>query len=163
MPSSPFYGIPCSHPYPFSIPFIYILRKFLVTDKSFNGKRLVKEAAYYEEEVSENEAKLEEMRNAKKDPHDIKKFQEVLGESQMMVPVSTASRDKSLEDLNEFITLLREEEGDNNDLMGCEWMGEARKLLGLTESMGEEKRNGDGEEVEITATLVPGLEDGEAF
>ncbi|KAL3760862.1 hypothetical protein ACHAWU_009463 [Discostella pseudostelligera] len=121
-------------------------------------KRLVKEAAYYEKEASENELQLKEMKDTNKDPYDIKKFQEVLGESQMMIPVSVASRDKALDELKEFVALLNEEEGDNVDLMECEWMGEARKLLGLGE-----RSVGESEVLEFAVTNVSGLEDGEAF
>lgn len=126
-----------------------------------SNNRLVKEAAYYEKEASENELQLKEMKDTNKDPYDIKKFQEVLGESQMMIPVSVASRDKALDELKEFVALLNEEEGDNVDLMECEWMGEARKLLGLGESsVGE---NNDSEVLEFAVTNVSGLEDGETF
>ncbi len=115
----------------------------------------------------ENEAKLQAMKDANKDPHDIKKFQEVLGESQMMIPVSITSRDRALEELKEYVTMLNDEESDNNDLMKCEWMDEARKLLGLGErcegGKGGEMRNEDGEEGDIAVTSVSGLEDGEAF
>ena len=131
------------------------------------NNRLVKEASYYEKEVIENEAKLKAMKDANKDPHDIKKFQEVLGESQMMIPVSITSRDRALDELREYVTMLNDEESDTNDLMTCEWMVEARKLLGLGDSCegeeGGEMRNEDGEEVDIAMTSVSGLEDGEAF
>jgi hypothetical protein len=104
------------------------------------------------------------MKDANKDPYDIKKFQEVLGESQMMIPVSVASRDKALDELKEFVALLNEEEGDNVNLKECEWMGEARKLLGLGESsVGDDVQNNDSEELEFAVTSVSGLEDGEAF
>ena len=129
------------------------------------NNRLIKEAAYYEKEVSHNDTKLRGMKDANRDPHDIKKFQEVLGESQMMVPVSAASRDRALIELKEFVAFLKEEEGDNEELMGCEWMGEARKLLGSEENSlrrGGEQSN-DDEEVEFALTSVSGLEEGEAF
>jgi hypothetical protein len=105
------------------------------------------------------------MKDANRDPYDIKKFQEVLGESQMMVPISAASRDRALVELKEFVALLKEEEGDNVQLMGCEWMGEARKLLGSDENSlrsGGVQKN-DDEEVEFAVTSVSGLEEGEAF
>ena len=68
------------------------------------------------------------MKDDNKDPYDIKKFQEVLGESHMMIPDSISRRDKTLDDLKEFVALLRKEEfedGKNSDLMGCGWMVEA--------------------------------------
>ncbi|KAL7447708.1 hypothetical protein ACHAWC_000044, partial [Mediolabrus comicus] len=39
-------------------------------------QRLIKEATYYEKEVKENEQQLQRMKDEKKDPYDIKKFEE---------------------------------------------------------------------------------------
>ncbi|KAL9184248.1 hypothetical protein ACHAXT_002334 [Thalassiosira profunda] len=121
-------------------------------------QRLVKEAAYYEKETAENEAKLQQMKDEGKDSHDIKKFAEVLGESQMMIPDSIARRDRAVEDLREFMALLRKEEAGNAEVMGCPWWGEAGALLGEGE---EEKKEGGGDDVAVTA--VEGLAEGEAF
>jgi tubulin-specific chaperone A len=63
-------------------------------------RRLAKEVAYYEKEVKENEEKLQGMKEAKKDAYDIKKFEEVLGESYMMIPDSKARFQQSLEELS---------------------------------------------------------------
>ena len=60
---------------------------------------LIKEAKYYKEEVKENEAKLAKMKEENKDKYDIKKFQEVLDESIMMVPDSENRMKKAAEDL----------------------------------------------------------------
>lgn len=116
-------------------------------------------------EVSENEDKLKAMKDANRDPHDIKKFQEVLGESQMMIPVSITSRDRALDDLKEYVASLNEEEGENVDLMSCEWMSEARKMLRSEESSAgrEAMQNHDNEEVEFVVTRISGLKDGEVF
>ncbi len=122
---------------------------------SSGNKRLVKEAAYYEEETKENEAKLRRMKDEKKDPYDVKKFQEVLGESQMMIPDSISRRDRALEDLREY--LKKEEEG-NSELMGCKWMVEANKMIG------EDDEGGAKEEAEcIAVTAADGLAEGESF
>ena len=59
------------------------------------------------------------MKDENKDQYDIKKFQEVVGESQMMIPDSISRRDKALDDLREFVTLLKKEEIGNTELMGC--------------------------------------------
>ena len=91
--------------------------------------RLIKEAAYYEKETKENEAQLQKMKDEQKDPYDIKKFEEVLGESQMMIPESISRRDKALDDLREFVAVLEKDEADNNELMTCEWMVRRRNLL----------------------------------
>jgi tubulin-specific chaperone A len=56
----------------------------------------LKEAAYYEQEVKENESTLEEMKSENRDPYDIKKFQEVLDESHMMIPDSKSRLKQTL-------------------------------------------------------------------
>ena len=134
------------------------------------SKRLVKEANYYEQEVKENEAILQQMKDDNKDPYDIKKFQEVLGESHMMIPDSTSRRDKTLADLKEFVALSRKEEfedGKNSDLMGCGWMVEASSILGEDEGSGGAKKeggqNGGGGDGDVAVTVVDGLAGGEAF
>ena len=99
------------------------------------------------------------MKDENKDQYDIKKFQEVVGESQMMIPDSISRRDKALEDLKEFVALLKKDEGSNVELMNCEWMVEANKIVGVTDS--DSKADGSGED--IAETAVEGLADGEAF
>mmetsp|Transcript_8232 Transcript_8232/g.15388 ORF Transcript_8232/g.15388 Transcript_8232/m.15388 type:complete len:143 (-) Transcript_8232:253-681(-) len=121
-------------------------------------QRLVKEATYYEAEVLENEAKLQQMKDENKDPYDIKKFQEVLGESEMMIPDSISRRDKTLEDLREYVALLRKDEADNAELMECEWMVEANKICGEDSSEATKE-----DPAEIAVTVVDGLAEGEAF
>eukprot|EP00984_Skeletonema_dohrnii_P033467 scaffold30176_cov131-Skeletonema_dohrnii-CCMP3373.AAC.4 len=96
------------------------------------------------------------MKDEQKDPYDIKKFEEVLGESQMMIPESIGRRDKALDDLRDFVSALEKDEAENNDLMTCEWMVEAKKL-----APSEKKTVDEGEDVTITA--VDGLAEGEAF
>eukprot|EP00574_Skeletonema_japonicum_P000335 CAMPEP_0201740808 /NCGR_PEP_ID=MMETSP0593-20130828/46490_1 /ASSEMBLY_ACC=CAM_ASM_000672 /TAXON_ID=267983 /ORGANISM="Skeletonema japonicum, Strain CCMP2506" /LENGTH=140 /DNA_ID=CAMNT_0048235129 /DNA_START=112 /DNA_END=534 /DNA_ORIENTATION=+ len=119
-------------------------------------QRLIKEAAYYEIETKENEAQLQKMKDEQKDPYDIKKFEEVLGESQMMIPESISRRDKALDELREFVIVLEKDEAENNELMTCEWMVEAKKLAPSGKETADE-----GEDVAITA--VDELADGEAF
>jgi len=66
---------------------------------------LIKEVAYYGKEVQQNEAKLKAMKedqDNKYDSYDIKKFEEVLGESYMMVPDSQQRLQRALEDLQNF-------------------------------------------------------------
>ena len=60
------------------------------------------------------------MKDEKKDSYDIKKFEEVLGESQMMIPDSISRRDKASVDLREFVSTLEKDEVGNNELMSCE-------------------------------------------
>ena len=145
--------VACSSHLPFLIECL-LIRKI--------GARLVKEAAYYESEVKENEAKIEQMKDENRGKHDIKYFQEVLSESHMMIPDSTNRRDKALVDLLEFVALLKKEEEGNADLMGCEWMDEARKILVASGFDNEEGGCGD-DRGDVALTSVDGLEEGEEF
>ena len=120
------------------------------TNKQTN--RLVKEAAYYQQEVKENEAKLQTMKDQQKDPYDIKKFEEVLGESYMMIPDSQKRLQKSLEDLSLFLDTQSDD--SSNPLDGSEWLSTARELL---------EDNLKKEDKDVETTNVEGLEDGEAF
>jgi len=101
------------------------------------------------------------MKDENKDQYDIKKFQEVVGESQMMIPDSIGRRDKALEDLKEFVALLKKDESGNDELMKCEWMVEANKIVGVGVSDGDSKV--DGNDGDVAETAVEGLADGEAF
>ncbi|KAL3789839.1 hypothetical protein ACHAW5_011262 [Stephanodiscus triporus] len=120
------------------------------------------EVTYYENEVVENEAKLQQMKDDNGDKYDIKKFQEVLSESHMMIPDSINRRDNALVDLREFLALLKTEEVGNSDLMACEWMGEARKILGEIGLDNEEGGCSD-EGGDVAVTAVDGLAEGEEF
>lgn len=149
------------------------------------NNRLVNEAAYYENEVLENESKLESMKadDVKYDRYDIKKFQEVLSESHMMIPDSTCRRDRALADLKEYVLLLRKEatdgggilglDGDDGaDLMTCDWMVEAIKMLGDGIGLSDDGEEGGGagrcggsndESGDVALTAVDGLAEGEEF
>ena len=130
--------------------------------------RLVKEAAYYVDEVHENETKLQQMKNNNDDKYDIKKFQEVLAESHMMIPDSINRRDNALVDLKDYVSLLTKEEEGNVELLECEWMNEAIKILGeggLFDIGTEKPYKGDergGDDVAIL-TAVDDLAEGEEF
>jgi tubulin-specific chaperone A len=102
--------------------------------------------AYYEKEVKENEEKLQEMKDAKKDPYDIKQFEQVLGESYMMIPDSKARFQLSLEELSLFI--------DGNPDLDGEWLSAARSIL---------EENGISSVTPAFETVVDDLEEGEAF
>ncbi|CAM9286696.1 unnamed protein product [Pylaiella littoralis] len=87
-------------------------------------KRMVKEVASYEKEAEENEAKVQKMRDDKKDPYDIRKQEEVLQESYMMIPDSKSRLAKVLEEMEAFL-------GEHADTEGlpADQLGEARSLL----------------------------------
>ena len=62
-------------------------------------KRLKKEVESYEKEVLVNEAKVQKMKDEEKDSYDIKKQEEVLQESYMMIPDSKGRLDTAIEGL----------------------------------------------------------------
>lgn len=59
--------------------------------------------AAYEKEAQEQEAKVQGMKAEGKDPYDIKKQEEVLQESYMMIPDSKARLAAAVEDLKAFL------------------------------------------------------------
>jgi tubulin-specific chaperone A len=112
-------------------------------------QRLAKEMTYYEKEVKENEEKLAKMKQDKTaDSYDIKKFEEVLGESYMMIPDSKARFQKSLEELSLFL--------DTNTVAEGEWVSTAQSIL---------KENGISlaNTAVVDETNVDDLQQGEAF
>mmetsp|Transcript_67601 Transcript_67601/g.101904 ORF Transcript_67601/g.101904 Transcript_67601/m.101904 type:complete len:155 (+) Transcript_67601:59-523(+) len=132
-------------------------------------QRMIKEVAYYEQEVKENEATLEAMKvDASKDPYDIKKFKEVLGESYMMIPDSQSRLQRALTDLEEYVASPEVTEDDTltSSSGNNEWYLQATELLttqqrkgqGTTASGGDDDDDGD-----VKETDVGGLEEGEVF
>ncbi|XP_022099736.1 tubulin-specific chaperone A-like [Acanthaster planci] len=76
-------------------------------------KRLVKEKAMYEKEVADQMTKVEQMKAGNQDEYNIKKQQEVLEESKMMIPDCTRrikSAFSELKNLLETTEELQEEE-----------------------------------------------------
>ncbi len=102
----------------FADPSMYIRLNF----RSVPCSRLLKEVDYYQREVLENEAKLETMEKEGKDPYDIKKFKEVLGESLMMIPDSERRLKASLDDLGLFLDT-------NKSIDDSDYLKQARELL----------------------------------
>jgi tubulin-specific chaperone A len=117
-----------------------------------NILRLLKEVSYYEQEVKENEGQLAEMKAEKKDPYDIKKFEEVLGESYMMVPDSKSRFEQTLRDLASYVESSEVEDHKSN-----EWYIQAKDLLA------KELERLDKAEDEVKETNVDDLEEGETF
>ena len=95
------------------------------------------------------------MRKEKRDPYDIKKFEEVLGESIMMVPDSQSRFQKSIEDLS----LFYETNSPNLD-PESEWFDKAKKLL---VQFGFMKADDMIVDDDVTETNLDQLRDGEAF
>ena len=109
----------------------------------------MKEVAYYEKEVLENEAQLEDMKAKNQDPYDIKKFQEVLDESYMMIPDSKGRLKQALEDLQSFT-----ESSEVESLQSNEWFIQAKDLL--TKEL-------EATDDALVETDVTDLQEGEAF
>jgi tubulin-specific chaperone A len=107
--------------------------------------RLAKEVSYYQKEVEDNEFKLEHMKTEGRDPYDIKKLQEVLGESKMMVPDSQARFQGSLEELAILVDDFEAE---------SEWLTPAKALLEEHKVRGKAR---------VEETNVGELREGEAF
>lgn len=71
-------------------------------------KRMLKEVQSYEKEVVTNEARVQKMRDEGKDPYDIRKQEEVLQESYMMIPDSKARLESTLADLEALLDECKE-------------------------------------------------------
>jgi hypothetical protein len=76
-----------------------------------------KEWHYYQQEVIDNQATLQQMKdNSASDPYDIKQFAKVVGESCMMVPDSRARYRAAIADLQEFLNDQQQQQpGANNN------------------------------------------------
>lgn len=126
--------------------------------------RLQKEYEYYQKEVKENEKKLGEMKadSDKYDEYDIKRFQQVLDESFMMVPDSQKRFKNAIEDLEMFIEELKKEESSSEMAKAAlegEWYNTAQAVLQEQKKMSETEGAGF---VQIQ-TYVDDLGDDEAF
>ena len=116
---------------------------------------LQKEVLYYQQEVIENETKLQEMKDQQRNVHDIKKFEEVLGESRMMIPDSKSRLDQALSDLTAYLT-----SDEVKDLETSEWFIQAQDLLKVNKSQTQ-----DAEDIGyvLEETDVSNLDEGEAY
>ena len=115
-------------------------------------QRLQHDVTFYQDEVKVNETKLAKMKEEKRDPYDIKKFEEVLGESYMMIPDSETRNNNGIDELRIFLTT----EGSKLEEK-VEWMDIAKKIV----ASGKDDEGEDG----IVETNVDqlGLDEGEAF
>ena len=93
------------------------------------------------------------MKAANEDPYDIKKFQEVLGESYMMIPDSTARLKQSLEDLASYVASGEVAE----ECKGSEWYAKAMDVLERGRS------RWDDNNASVEETRLDDLKDGEVF
>ena len=66
-------------------------------------KRLKKEAIYYNKELIDNENKLNNMIREKKDKYDIKKQEEILDETKLMIPNSKKRLQNKIDEFENFV------------------------------------------------------------
>ena len=80
-------------------------------------RRMNKEVQAYILEVSTNEARIQKMRDDKKDEYDIRKQEEVLQESYMMVPDSKRRLETAISELEKVKNEAAEEEAPDAELI----------------------------------------------
>ena len=80
-----------------------LLRKLKI--KTSTLQRLLKERDAYKKEEAEIEQTIEKMKSSNADPYDIKKQNEVLQETQKMVPDTLKRINSARDDVNEFIVI----------------------------------------------------------
>jgi tubulin-specific chaperone A len=66
-------------------------------------KRLKKEAIYYNKELIDNENKLYNMIREKKDKYDIKKQEEILDETKLMIPNAKKRLQNKIDEFENFV------------------------------------------------------------
>jgi tubulin-specific chaperone A len=118
----------------------------------FSHFSLSKEVSYYEKEVAENELKLNAMREQKMNSHDIKRFEDVLGESYMMVPDSKNRLEQALSELHSYMQSTEVEGLETN-----EWYIQAKMLL-----QKEFDHNDETDDI-VQETDIGDLQEDEAF
>jgi hypothetical protein len=94
------------------------------------------------------------MKDQKKNLHDIKKFEEVLGESRMMIPDSKNRLDQALSDLETYLSGT-----EAHGLETSEWHAQAQEML---KAVRKQTQEGNTDDV-VEETDVGNLQDGEAF
>jgi Tubulin binding cofactor A len=137
--------------------------------------RIYKEWQYYQQEVIDNQATLQNMKDQENsDPFDIKQFEKVVGESCMMVPDSQQRYQDALCDLRDFIHHHHQQNDETatTDLSRSEWYPIAREILNQHQHPQETSRSStkdhsdhddDDDVVVVPETDVNDLADDEAF
>mmetsp|Transcript_32244 Transcript_32244/g.30731 ORF Transcript_32244/g.30731 Transcript_32244/m.30731 type:complete len:115 (-) Transcript_32244:529-873(-) len=91
-------------------------------------KRMLKEVLSYEKEVITNEARVQKMRDDGRDTYDIRKQEEVLQESYMMIPDSKGRCEVSISDLASIL-----EEFSEDTELEVELLNEAKQIIAQQE------------------------------
>jgi hypothetical protein len=97
------------------------------------------------------------MKNSNKDPYDIKRFEQILAESHMMVPDSSKRLQLALDELSTFVA----ENALNVDSTG-EWWISANALL-KEQCKRNDRLAADDDDDKVAETNVDDLADDEAF
>ena len=106
--------------------------------KTGSLQRIKKELAAYEQEVEQQAAKVQRMRDEQQDEYDIKKQTEVLAESEMMIPNTKQRMMAAADALSTFID-------SNEDAIGSSKKLDEAKAL-LADILGEPGAAGGDEE-----------------
>jgi tubulin-specific chaperone A len=93
-------------------------------------KRLIKEVASYEKEVTVNEARVQKLRDDGIDEYTIRKQEEVLQESYMMIPDSKSRLEKAVEDLRDIL-----EQSQDEGAIPAELLAEAQAIVQADEDI----------------------------
>jgi tubulin-specific chaperone A len=127
--------------------------------------RLTKEVAYYKKEALDNERTLQEMKeDTTKDSYDIKRFQEVLNESYMMIPDSTKRLQQTANDLAEFLSQQQQQQQQGDEALDPtgEWYRTAQDFLKEHQAAASSEKS-DKQDITPETTNVDDLAPDEAF
>eukprot|EP00631_Chrysoreinhardia_giraudii_P006563 CAMPEP_0197418880 /NCGR_PEP_ID=MMETSP1170-20131217/4448_1 /TAXON_ID=54406 /ORGANISM="Sarcinochrysis sp, Strain CCMP770" /LENGTH=117 /DNA_ID=CAMNT_0042945951 /DNA_START=27 /DNA_END=380 /DNA_ORIENTATION=- len=94
-------------------------------------KRLVKEVAHYKKETQEHADRVAKMKADGKDVYDIKKAEEVLEETRLMIPDSTRRLSEALDDLETLLDVV----GENPQVQTSETFPIAKDFLASRETL----------------------------
>mmetsp|Transcript_21086 Transcript_21086/g.52430 ORF Transcript_21086/g.52430 Transcript_21086/m.52430 type:complete len:127 (+) Transcript_21086:113-493(+) len=104
-------------------------------------RRLAKEMSAYEHEATEQKKKIEGMVAAGKDEYDIKKQNEVLAETEMMVPDTAKRLSAAVDGLGDYI------DANADALSGAAGLAGARELLASLSATDAAGAGGEEEEI----------------
>ncbi|WIA33399.1 hypothetical protein OEZ86_006533 [Tetradesmus obliquus] len=84
--------------------------------KTSTLKRIHKEYVYYQKETEKEQTRVESMKAAGADPHDLRQAETVLAESAMMVPDTRQRLEAALSDLKSFVADNAQDAADTEEL-----------------------------------------------
>lgn len=128
---------------------------------SFDSYSLLKEVEHYKNELELSERKVEEIkRDSSKDIYDVRRYEDILNESYMMVPDALKRLQLAIADLSSFIS-------NNNTLLenSGSWYQTAQAILVDNQDAVIDKQYGvtSNSTISFLETRVDDLADGEAF